>query len=307
MAVFTLMVVLVLPIVAAPPDPGDPGCTVTNPNGGTMGFQSTSCSDILLDLSCSLVPGATETVDRGRYTGKTFNYDAQCYDVFGGLQVYHYKTTEAVYKDGVDGYAGTHDTFIRPDAPDSVMPSNFAMEIVSRIGGIPWLRGVVRFSGQQALPLQAQVLDAKLTLVCQEAVPSGGVPGHLAGGGMSVGAYGLLQGFNQDEATWNVYATGQNWGVPGAEGPTDRMTTADEIEFIGTKCNGDATLPAGDPVVPTPYEWNVLSSYLAQSDLGSQEYGWVLFTNDADEDSVRFFTHEMSQTNSPELRLKYVK
>jgi hypothetical protein len=146
-------------------------------------------------------------------------------------------------------------------------------------------------------------------MVCQEAVPPGGVAGHLLGGGMNVGVYGLLKEFIQDEATWNQYASGLAWEVPGAEGVTDRFTVADDTQFILTKCDGvgtDPSNPTGGNVVPTPYTWNVLSSYLAQRAQGREEYGWVFFTLDEDEDAVRFYTHEMSQESAPQLAIKYL-
>lgn len=285
------------------------GCTHTNPNGQVIGMQPVSCSNILRHLACTLVPNGVDTISAGRFAGQTFVFDAECRNPSEGAQVYHYKTIEMVYKEGVNNYVGTHDTFIRPDSPDSVMPPLFAMEVVSRPGPIPWLRGLVRFANQQPLPSDAQILAAELTMVCQEAVPPGGVPGHLLGGGMNVSVYGLLKEFKQDEATWNHYASGLTWEVPGAEGTADRFTSADDTQFILTKCDGvgtDPSSPIGGDVVPTPYTWDVLSSYLAQRNEGKEEYGWVFFTLDEDEDTVRFFTHEMSNEHAPKLVVKYL-
>lgn len=217
--------------------------------------------------------------------------------------------TETVsYKEGVNGYIGTHDTFIRPDDPDGVMPPYFAMEVVARGGpAFPWLRGVVRFANQDDLPPGANVISAELTMVCQEAVPPGGVPGHLLNGGENVEVYGLLKEFDQSQATWNQHSAGNAWEVPGAEGATDRFATPDDTQFIGTKCNGDVTLPAGAPIVPTPYTWDVTASYLAQLAQGKEEFGWVFFSPDWEENSVRFYTHELAQNGefSPELRVTY--
>ncbi len=312
--VLLLTVVLLLwetPSTAqGPPDPGMPGCTRIAPNGHITGLPPGSCSNILHNLTCNLVPAGTDNINIGQFKGKLFAFDAKCQNTTSGSQIYHYKTTEVVYKEGINGYEGTHDTFIRPDNPDSVMPPFFAMEVVSRAGPTPWLRGLIRFSNQETLPTHAQVLSAELTMVCQEAVPPGGVAGHLLGGGMNVSVYGLLREFQQTEATWHHYASGFTWEVPGAEGLTDRLITADDTQFILTKCDGvgtDPTSPTGGNVVPTPYTWNVLSSYLVQRTQGNDEYGWVFFTLDEDEDAVRFFTHEMSEEYAPELVVKYVK
>jgi hypothetical protein len=301
------LTIKVIPGLATAPDPGDPGCLLTNPNGGIIGLNSGACSDILLDLSCGLVPPDTETVDRGRYEDKNFAYDVECHDVFGGPQLYHYKASIADYKEGVNGYLGTNDTFIRPDSPDSVMPSNFAMEVVAPPFPAAWLRGLVRFANQQVLPPQSQILSAELSMVCQEAVPQGGVPGYLNGGGMNVDVYGLQQQFNENEATWNNYATGLPWATPGAEGSTDRNASPDSNQFILNKCSGNPSILPGDPVEPTPYTWNVFDGYMAQKSLGKEEFGWVFFTPDQDGDAVRFFTHEMSQVDAPELQIKYVQ
>jgi len=290
---------------AAKQDQGFPGCTRINPSGNVFGLDANACSDLLEDLNCSLVPTSKDFIDQGKYKGESFTYDLECHKTNGNPQIYHYKTTEVTYKAGINGYDGTQDTFIRPDHPDSVMPENVAMEVGARTGGIPWIRGVVLFAEQEPLPANAQVVEVTLTMVCQEAVPVGGVPGHLAGGGMNVGVYGLLKEFIETEATWNAYASGSNWEVAGAEGATDRFISADDVKFIGTKCNGDESLPPEAAIVPTPYDWDVTSSYLAQKALGKEEYGWVFFTTESDEDGVRFFTHEMSEEYAPQLHLKY--
>lgn len=314
--IFVLLLTTVLLLGEIPstvhssPDFEPPGCTRVDSKDRIVGFPSTSCSNLLQSLACVLVADGVDTIDLGRYKGNSFPFDAECQDPSGGSQVYHYKTMVTVYKEGINSYEGTHDTFIRPDHPDSVMPPRYAMEVVAKTGAIPCIRGVVRFADQQVLPPNAQILAAELTMVCQQAVPLGGVPGHLAGGGMNVNVYGLLKEFMQDEATWNHYASSLAWEIPGAEGITDRFATADDTQFILTKCDGvgtDPSSPTGGNVVPAPYTWNVLGSYLTQREQGREEYGWVFFTLDGDEDSVRFFTHEMNDEFAPELMVRYVK
>jgi hypothetical protein len=295
---------------AGAPKPKLPGCTRMAPNGKVFGLQSTTCSNLLPELECVLVSDGVDTVDAGRFAGTSFGFDVECQESTAGSSIYHFESAEMIYKAGINNYDGTHDTFIRPDHPDSIMPPNVAMEVVSNKDLNPWIRGVVRFTTQQVLNEHAKVLRAELTMVCQEAVPPGGVPGHLLGGGMNVSIYGLLKEFEQGEATWNHYASGLAWEVPGAEGTSDRFTIADDTQFILTKCDGvgtDPSDPTGGDIVPAPYTWNVTVSFLAQIDQGIEEYGWVFFTPDDDEDSVRFFTHEMSAENAPELVIIYVE
>jgi len=137
----------------------------------------------------------------------------------------------AGFQNGVspaDDYAGTTDTAISADSPDSNEGSWTSLEVDGWDDpGIGQFSALIRWD-VGSIPADAEVLDASLTLFSSATDTSD-----------PYGLYEALLPWGEMTATWNLADTGQPWSVAGCQGAGDRGNT-----LLGT-----VTANAADPIV----------------------------------------------------------
>jgi len=130
------------------------------------------------------------------------------------------------FQDGfspVYSYAGTLDTMIKSDAPDT----NFGFSETLEVDGEPEYAAIIQWD-ISLIPTESTVTYASVTL---------DVINHSSG--QSYELYEMKRDWVEGEATWNVYSSGNMWQTGGADGPDDRGTTvlgkaatSDEGQFV---------------------------------------------------------------------------
>jgi len=117
------------------------------------------------------------------------------------------------FQDGVSpvySYAGTRDTEIKSDAPDT----NFGSSATLEADGDPEYATIIQWD-IDSIPTGSTVTYASITL---------NVINNSGGQGYEL--YEIKRDWVEDEATWNVYSSGNMWQTVGADGLDDRGTTA---------------------------------------------------------------------------------
>lgn len=210
----------------------------------------------------------------------------------GGPPPFAGKPNELSFQEGVNGYVGIHDSYIRPDHPNSNFGSEGAAAQVA--ASTNRLKVLIRFTniigtGINQIPPDAEIISARLEMYSHEVIPPGGIAGPAE---QVVGAYGLLQQFNEDEVTWIHRITGIEWNSFGAEASSN-------VPIFDSSFDREATTQE-EVVVDKPgfYSWNVKKSLQEQLDAG-KEYGWALISIENDEDFSRWITSE-----NPDFRLR---
>lgn len=120
-------------------------------------------------------------------------------------------------------YAGTQDTGIKNDAPDT----NFGSSLILEVDGEPDYATVIKWD-IGSIPVGSTVTYASVTLNVLN-----------NSGAQSYELYEMKRNWVEDEATWNVYSNGNVWQIGGADGADDRGTTvlgkaatSDEGRFV---------------------------------------------------------------------------
>jgi hypothetical protein len=122
--------------------------------------------------------------------------------------------TQAVHVHFQDGlgpspaYSGTRDTKLRSERPTSNYGTNVSLDL----DGSPPLASLFKWD-ISSLPASAQVQSVSITLNTV---------------GVSTGTFELYEAkrpWQETSATWNEFATGQSWELPGAQGASDRGAT----------------------------------------------------------------------------------
>ena len=109
-----------------------------------------------------------------------------------------------VFQEGVNGYAGTEDTNITEDYPDTNYDGNYVG--VGDGGGTGVMRGLIKFDLSQVVPSNLTVDRAYLTVRIHSSVD----------GSCTVTAYALSESFSETTATWNSRVAATPWAVAGA-------------------------------------------------------------------------------------------
>jgi len=158
-----------------------------------------------------------------------------------------------------EGEAGADvDTFIyKPDTS-----TNYGSEATLEIGNIDgvggqYARSLIKFD-LSAIDDLDTVTSATLTLTLAYAGSS------FASNNRAFGVYRVKRAWVENQATWNVYSTGNNWGTGGCE----NTTTDREADPIGTS----ATWTTADGV-GTSRDTSLSGASKAALDLGN---GWLL-------------------------------
>jgi hypothetical protein len=112
------------------------------------------------------------------------------------------------FQDGVNGYDGTRDTKLRSNDPSV----NFGSDIVLELDGTP-PKSTLLYWDLATIPIGSTIQSVEITANVT----------NISGADYEI--YDLKRTWVESEATWEVYASGQNWEVPGADGTGDRGST----------------------------------------------------------------------------------
>jgi hypothetical protein len=182
------------------------------------------------------------------------------------------------FKQGLHGYAGTHDTELRGAAPDTVQVANtFVTVDLDDAGGISY--GLLRFEGvfgsnPDQVPLGAEITTATLTIT-HSAANANGDPVEM---------HRLLIPFDEATATYNNFGP-----IPGLQ--ADGTEAAIAVDTL--------ILSAG-LVVPFTFTIDVKTTVQAWSN-GDPNYGWGFVPTGTD--GYRWDTSESA--NPPGLVITY--
>jgi hypothetical protein len=136
------------------------------------------------------------------------------------------------FQEGVDGYSGTRDTKLLSGSPDS----NYGSANTLEIDGSPQSSALLYWD-VSSIPIGNIIESVSITVNITDGTVS------------NYEIYESKRAWVEDEATWNEYASGQSWEVPGSEGSSDRGTI--ELGSV-TGSTGEQTIslnPAGVAVV----------------------------------------------------------
>lgn len=140
--------------------------------------------------------------------------------------------------------------------PDSLVdPNGFSISVMSDIAGHGAERAIFEFGPLTAIPRDAYVSDARLSVWC-----NGSDPSHRT-------VYGLTRTFDSSVATWNTAATGVKWTHPG----------------------GDYTTPSGAPLLSTDPGWcdfEATSIVQGWTSTRGSEHGLLLKADDETESAA---------------------
>ena len=129
-------------------------------------------------------------------------------------------TTMIILQNGSGAYEGNQDTFINSQSPYLNYNSFHDLWIRSQEGEC----ALLRFDIPESIPSHAIVLDARLELLPHS---------RSSGMAMEVRVYPLLRSWDAGQATWETAASGDNWGVPGANlGGVDRANTPIDTQLV---------------------------------------------------------------------------
>jgi hypothetical protein len=129
-------------------------------------------------------------------------------------------TSEAItetktFREGVSGYVGTTDTYIRQASATTNYGTNTACHVDGDDGSGADKSCLIRWA-LTGIPSDAVVTSATITL---RALDAGG----------TYQLYQLNRTFNEGQATWNIAATGTPWATAGALGAADRGPTVGSV------------------------------------------------------------------------------
>jgi hypothetical protein len=112
------------------------------------------------------------------------------------------------FQDGINGYDGTRDTKLLSNEADT----NFGSDTRLELDGGPDETSLLYWD-LAAIPGGSTVQSVDITINITEI------------SGASYEIYDVKQAWKEDEATWNIFASGQGWQVPGASGDSDKGNT----------------------------------------------------------------------------------
>jgi len=123
--------------------------------------------------------------------------------------------TTVSFQDGLSpssGYAGTRDTHISEAKPRANFGTASAVRVDGDVGSGKDLVGLLMWD-VSSIPAGSAVQAVTITF---EVTDKSGKPYEV---------YEVRRPWLENQATWNVYATGANWSTPGAKGSLDRGST----------------------------------------------------------------------------------
>lgn len=118
--------------------------------------------------------------------------------------------TSVSFQDGINGYNGTRDTWLNLD----ILNQNNGNEIQLQADGKGPNKSALVYWDLSSIPFGSTVYAVDVTVNITD--PSGSATYEI---------YDLKRVWIEDEATWQVYASGQTWEAAGADGAGDRGST----------------------------------------------------------------------------------
>ena len=177
------------------------------------------------------------------------------------------------FKDGVNGYTGTRDAVLRFDTPTT----NYGNDLAIALDGSPDEGGLVYWDVSS---IQSGSLVESVDIVVNITNTSSG----------DYEIYESLRAWVEDEATWNVYASGQSWAVAGAGGAADRGNTA--LGAVTGSSTGPATISLNANGIAVVQSW---------IDNPSSNHGFVIQDYINHSNGLGFSSREAPQSERPEL------
>lgn len=145
-------------------------------------------------------------------------------------------TVTVSFQDGIDGYSGTRDTKFVSNAPGA----NYGSATTLDVDGSPDASTLLYWD-LAAIPPGNTVQSVQITLNVTNTSAN------------NYELYELKRSWVESEATWNEYATGQDWQTAGASGSGDRGFTA--IGAISALSPGLATISLNTAGVALVQSW----------------------------------------------------
>lgn len=134
------------------------------------------------------------------------------------------------FRQGVDGYSGADDTYIRQGYPDTKYGAGADMFIRS-----DGMLGLFRFDLSSLSGQVENVVEATLTLYDNSGEAVATNPAIM---------YRMLKNWDEADATYNEYASGSTWETAGAAGASDRGSAITTVGLsVGTHTNFDVGIP----------------------------------------------------------------
>jgi hypothetical protein len=217
----------------------------TDYTGSNVDTSTTLFQDPLLDSNYNLEEGSP-CIDAGAasivWNGKTVSappYSGAAPDL--GAHETSSSGNTVSFQDGVSpspSYAGTRDTYISQGSPTS----NFGASTTIKVNGAAGndLSGLVKWD----------ISSIAAGNVVQTVTITFNVTNKSAN---SYQVYELKRPWVENQATWNVYATGSNWSVPGAQGSSDRGSTV--LGTVTASALGSYTLTLNSSGVALVQSW----------------------------------------------------
>lgn len=152
-------------------------------------------------------------------------------------------------------------------------------------GATQVLRGLIHFD-LSSIPTNAVVSAATLTLT---------INAEASDNARTINAYRVLRVWVENQATWNVYSTGNNWGTAGCSNTTSDREAASA---------GSGTQPnAGSGTVVMTMDNAKIQEMIAGSFTNN---GWLLQVETESNDQVNYYSSEdATPGNRPLLSITY--
>lgn len=189
---------------------------------------------------------------------------------------------------GLDGYAGTKDTYLRSDTPTTNNGTSIAIIVRDDSANTYISNSLIAFDLAGQLPAGAEVVSATLKL---DYYRESGAKDY------TYNLHRLLKGWAQNTATWNKLNSGTNWGSPGATGATDRDATPTvTLSGLGTP--------------PTLVSFDVTADVENFVEGTKANYGWLLTGGGTV--NANFLTSDYTEagtgstTRRPILEIEYI-
>lgn len=185
-----------------------------------------------------------------------------------------------------DDYSGTEDTRLTQASPTTNSGTVDVLDMNKATSG-QYQHSIIKFSGLSNIPSSVTIDSAYLSLY------------HFTGPYAQTFSFRrLLRNWNESQATWNIYSTGNNWSTAGATSDgNDRV--ADATATLQTTTSSGAYRTSGN-----------LSSDAGGFVSGSvNNYGWHIERTDGADDAhaVRFRSSNIGDGYRPYLTVTYTE
>ncbi len=193
--------------------------------------------------------------------------------------------TTRSFQDGVSpasSYAGTRDTYISEPNPTSKFGTATTLRVDGEAGSGQDLSTLVKWD-ISSIPSGRTVQTATITVF---------VTNRSA---QSYQVFQLKRPWVEDQASWNLYATGSKWSVPGAKGSTDRGSTV--LGTLTASALGSYTLMLNSSGVALVQSW---------VNAPSSNNGLIIANTTSSDDLIFSSRSTSTRANRPRLTVTYL-